>query len=52
MHLKDQFAKALASSTSTATIISPLEQDETVYTANQEKVFIDINSIDSREFTN
>jgi hypothetical protein len=42
----------LSDSTTSYNIISPIENDQTIYTSWQQKVFIDVNSLDSRDFTN
>lgn len=52
LYLKNEFTKSLSDSSANYNIISPLDNDQTVYTSWQQKVFIDVNSIDSREFTN
>lgn len=52
LYLKDQFTRSLSDSTTSYNIISPIENDQTIYTSWQQKVFIDVNSLDSRDFTN
>ena len=52
LYLKDQFTRSLSDSNTSYNIISPIENDQTIYTSWQQKVFIDVNSLDSRDFTN
>ena len=52
LHLKSEFIKNLKDTSITYNVISPIDKDTTTYPAWQQKVFIDINSIDSKEFNN
>jgi hypothetical protein len=52
LYLKNEFSKSLSDSNATYNIISAIDNDQTIYTSWQQKVFIDINSIDSRDFSN
>ncbi len=52
LHLKNEFIKNLKDTSATYSVISPVEKDTTIYPVWQQKVFIDINSIDSKEFNN
>lgn len=52
LHLQTEFINNLKDTAVTYNVIAPIEKDATVYPAWQQKVFIDINSIDSKEFNN
>jgi hypothetical protein len=52
LHLKSEFIKNLKDTSVNYNVISPIDKDTAVYPAGQQKVFIDINSIDSKEFNN
>lgn len=52
LHIKTQFIANLNNTTINYNVIAPIDKDTTTYTAGQQKVFIDINSIDSKEFNN
>ena len=52
LHLQTEFINNLKDTAVTYNVIAPIEKDTTVYPAGQQKVFIDINSIDSKEFNN
>jgi hypothetical protein len=52
LHLKSEFIKNLKDTSVNYNVISPIDKDTTIYPAGQQKVFIDINSIDSKEFNN
>jgi len=52
LHLQTEFINNLKDTAVTYNVIAPIEKDTTVYPAWQQKVFIDINSIDSKEFNN
>jgi hypothetical protein len=52
LHLQTEFINNLKDIAVTYNVIAPIEKDTTVYPAWQQKVFIDINSIDSKEFNN
>lgn len=51
-HFRSAFIENLKSNTSSYNVISPANNDSTTYPAWQQKVFIDINSIDAKEFNN
>lgn len=52
LHLKTEFIKNLKETTSNYNVIAPISKDTTVYPDGQQKVFIDVHSIDSKEFNN
>ncbi len=52
LHLQTKFINNLKDTAVTYNVIAPIEKDSTIYPAGQQKVFIDINSIDSKEFNN
>ncbi len=52
MHFKSKFINQLQSSTNTYNIISPVQSDDSTTKPWQQKIFIDLNSIDSKEFNN
>ena len=52
LHLKSEFIKNLKNTGVSYNVIAPIDKDTTIYPSGQQKVFIDINSIDSKEFNN
>ena len=52
LHIKTQFINNLKDKGITYNVIAPIEKDTNIYPDWQQKVFIDINSIDSKEFNN
>ncbi len=51
-HFRSAFIENLKDNTNSYNVISPASNDNTTYPAGQQKVFIDINSIDAKEFNN
>lgn len=51
-YLQDKFKESLSDTNANYTVISPIEIDNVPINSNQEKVSIDINSIDNKDFTN
>jgi hypothetical protein len=52
LHLKTAFINNLKDITTNYNVIAPIAKDATVYPEGQQKVFIDVHSIDSKEFNN
>lgn len=53
LYLKNEFKKSLSNADASYTVISPIENESATGTSsNQQKVVIDINSIDNKDFTN
>lgn len=52
LYIKNRFIASLNNSSTTHNIIATVSSDDNITGNNQQKVFIDVNTIDNKDFTN